>query len=37
MEAVTRKKFKRKSRKRKSKKRVWQTRSKTVKGAAKPT
>ncbi len=36
MEAVTRKKFKRKSRKRKSKKRVWQTRTKTVKGAAKP-
>ena len=37
MEAVTRKKFKRKSRKRKSKKRVWQTRTKTVRGAGKPT
>ncbi len=37
MEAVPRKKFRRKSRKRKGKKRVWQTRSKKVKDAAKPT
>jgi len=36
MESVSRKKVKRKSRKRKGKKRVWMTRSKKVKGAAKP-
>ncbi len=37
MEDVSRKKYKRKSRKRKGKKRVWMTRSKKVKGTAKPT